>query len=776
MPNWAPIVIFAAVYTVVFAIISFGWWDIGGYGVETDAFSAFLPNTRKLLSGDFTPLDGFKGPGYHIAVALVSIVFRDLFISAKVVAILSAAAVIIVMFRAVNRNINQLTAWITVGLIAFNAQFMLYTVQVGTDMYFLALCVGTACLILEKRTLKWTLLAGALTGFTYLTRFNGLFLIAAGFLIMLLADRDERDLKARLLRTGVFLGAAFLVVLPWSLYTLSEGRGFFFNRNYLNVGYLMWGEGTVSWDQYWAFVKPVFGSFGDVIMGSWGLFIWKLMQNSVVHVWQDLTRLLADVGTGFTIPLAFLWAAAIIGGIVLAIRRWQWKTWPAILIGLAGYGILVTVFYGARFSLPMLPFYAVAAAIPVGLLATDPEIERNLRRAIGAGTAVLIAAGALAGYNQTQMLLSGAPTEVAAVARAMAGNVEPGAKVLARKPHIAWHLGLKYGQIPMIRTIDELPEIAMKQRAKYLYVSTIEAALRRPLIPLLTNPANAPTYLKALVSTPGARPSILYEFMLKMPPEITSSYKPMKRKKPDMPVKVRLARAYNRAGKSDLAQRMLTEVIAENPHEASAHLVLLEMELSRVTTSLRDPKSTIPARKDALRQAREVGKKMQALAQTYPESKFVQTTYADEMKTAGDIPEAVEAYKRAWAIDTTDMLLLGVIGEMQLSMNSYAAAESTFTTIVEKMPDDFKAHAGLGTAKMAMRKVPEAIREFKISMSMDSSEVEVRAKLADAYAVIGDSARSTRHWQEVIKQTGRRSYFQYVARRALGLSTEGYGP
>ncbi|HDS73903.1 MAG TPA: hypothetical protein ENN56_00030, partial [Firmicutes bacterium] len=228
--NW----IVTGSYAVVMGVISFTMWPVGGYGVETDAFAGYLPDAAKLLNGSFTTLDGFKGPGYHIAVAAVGLIVRDLFLAAKLIAIVSASAVLLLTFRLVRAFLGAKAAWITFAVIATNAQFALYTIQVGTDVYFLALAVAAGYFILDRpgvsrtRHVRRAFIAGAIGGLAYLTRYNGLFLLLGGTIVYLLADwketpeysetTDEQPLpwRTRVYRTIAFVFAAAITILPWS--------------------------------------------------------------------------------------------------------------------------------------------------------------------------------------------------------------------------------------------------------------------------------------------------------------------------------------------------------------------------------------------------------------------------------------------------------------------------------------------------------------------------------------------------------------------------------
>ncbi len=559
-------------YAAVMGIVSFGMWPVGGYGVETDAFAGYLPDGARLLSGSFTTLDGFKGPGYHLAVAAVGFIVRDLFIAAKLIAIFSASAVLLLTFRLVRKYLGAKIAWVTFAVIATNAQFALYTIQVGTDLYFLALAVAAGYLILDrpgvsrKRHVRRAFIAGALAGLAYLTRYNGLFLLVGGTIVYLLADwkeipeysetSDEQPLpwRTRAYRTIAFIFAAALMVLPWSLFTYSQGRGFFYNVNYLNIAYEMFGADKVSWDQFWEYFPSVFHGFGDVLSGQFGAFIAIVARNSVTHLWLDFTRvLMAGAGPIVTLAAA-LWCVLIVTGIVSAIRRYRLRAWPVVLLGLLTYGVLVPVFYGERFSLPMLVWYAVLAsiaAIEATRRASWPDI---VRFAPALALALLLTAGAYVSWFQVRALLDNSPVEVHLIAKSYDKPLPEGSRVLARKPHIAWFLGAEYARIPLLDSIDELPEIARSHYAKYLFVSSIEAGLRRPLIPLL-DPRNAPPYLRPIVATRG-RPAVLYEFTFDVPPapHTDESYRPPDRAN-EPPLLIRIGDAYRQAGRRDLAEQ-----------------------------------------------------------------------------------------------------------------------------------------------------------------------------------------------------------------------------
>ena len=762
----------AALYVVICAVLSFGYWSVGGYGVETDALGGYLPETQNLLNGKFTPLDGFKGPGYHLAVAAVGLFVRDLFWAAKIIALVAAGAVLVLLFRLASRHLGRAVGWVAVLIVATNAQFVLYTIQVGTDMYFLALAVGTAVFLLERRTAWRALFAGALAGLAYLTRYNGLFLVVGGLGIMLLADRESVGLRARLLRTGAFFAAVCAAILPWSLFTWSRGVGFFYNQNHLNIAYELYGRDVVSWDQFWAYFSPAFTSFGDVLGANPGRFAKMVLANSAEHLWLDW-RLVLVAGEGrWVVPVAILWGLTLGVGLVLVLRRYRWSAWPSVFLGLLAYGVLVPVFYGERFSLPMVPVYAVLVAAAVVWMAREVRQPYVVRFAPAAAFVVFLWAGGRATFSAVEGLLANSPQDVELIAQTIDHTLPKGERILARKPHIAYFLGLQFVRMPMLNSLDELPEIARSTHARYLFVSGIEAALRRPLIPLLDQ-RNAPPFLKPIAATSG-QPAVLYEFAMDVPP-MPPPRPTAKASAPEAPQAVRLGRAYLAAGRADLAHEQFMKALAENPDEPTAHLGLIQIDEARAQSALRNPDAPVEARSGALRALAEVERKLTNLAGRFPNSHEVQLALGDLLVRRNKHREAIEAYRRAVKLDPNDPLILGVLGDLERTTEQYAEAEDLYRRLLSLTPDDPEAHRALGQVLLAQNRAAEALDHLRRAFAMDSTSVQTRAALARAYKAVGDSTKAQPLWEEVLRQSTPGDPLHFEASIELGL-TPSFGP
>jgi len=757
-------------YLLVMAIISFGFWRIGGYGVETDAFSSFLPEARDLLHGRLTPLDGFKGPGYHLAVAAVGLVVRNLFWAGKIVSLASAAAVLLILTRLVWAHLGRWVALLVFLIVATNAQFVLYTIQVGTDMYFLALTVMTAALVLDRpdasrrRSMRRAALAGLLAGLAYLTRYNGLFLILGGTVVLLLADWREipeysetehrRPLpwRVRVGRTATFLAASAIVIVPWSLFTWSQSRGFFYNLNYLNIAYEMYGRDRVAWDQFWEFLRPAFGSFGDVLGGHAADFVRMVLRNMVAHVWLDWRHLLVAGDAPWAAPVAVLWGVMTVFGLVATLWRWRLHAWPALFLGLATYGMLVPVFYGERFSLPMLPIYATLAAIAVAEIVRRATLISLLRYAPAVVLILLLWAGASVTVAATGDLLGTSPEEIGLIVGQSKGHVIAGERVLARKPHVAWYLGLDLVRMPIIQSLDDLPQIARQTHARYLFVSVIEAGLRQPLIPLL-DPANAPRYLRPIAATQG-HPAVLYEFTITIPPKPAQRPQAKSAKESTTPLPVQLGRGYLAAGRFDLARQQFTDVLRRNPNEPTALLGMVELDLASQMSALSSTRQpTEEMRTRAYRAMEDATEKTAELAGRFPQSREVQLAWGDILVRQGQYEAAILPYRQAAVLDSTDPIVIGGLGDLQRAVGDLAGAEKSYRRLLELLPGDPEVHRALGQVLASEDRLPEALEQLGRAFAIDSTSIETEAALARALSATGDTAQARIRWRAILRKT-----------------------
>ncbi len=499
----------AAVYFVVMLWIALKYHVVGDYGVETDFYWSYVPQARHILQGSL-PIEDFHGPLYPLVLAAASLITKDLFHAGVVLSVLSASVVLWAVFETVRRLVRADVAAMTVLLVAVNPTFVQYSYTAGTDMFFFTLTMLATWALFKDAERRWpsVAIAGTLFGLAYLTRYNGIFALAGIPAAILVADPHGHSFRERARTAGVFAGVFLLTIAPWGIYALVEKGSFFYNRNYLNIAYEMFGRGKVGWDAYWYGAASQYQSLSQVILADPGAFVSTIGGNVLDHLAGDLGKL-----AGW--PLGVL---AVVGGALSFRERLDRRLLALYIVGASFFGLLLLVFYGERFSLYLLPLYVVLALRTL----TWPSLAAWRLWGtvqIGGVAAIVLVLWQFAGsksYNSAQ--IDSGPAEVVQVGRWFEANQpapEPGTIVVARKPHIAYYLNMTLEMFPPVTTQEELFSALRRVKASYLYYSPMEAGLR-PQFQYLLDPAKAPSGLRPLVST-AVPPAVLYRVELNEP-------------------------------------------------------------------------------------------------------------------------------------------------------------------------------------------------------------------------------------------------------------------
>jgi len=188
---------------------------------------------------------------------------------------------------------------------------------------------------------------------------------------------------------------------------------------------------------------------------------------------------------------------AVAGLLFVAAYR-RTRLWGAyLLFGFLYFLTLIPVFYGTRFSLPMLAFYSAAAIAPFGwerLSEMVAGIERRFPVRIFAFLLIWMP-GALTANARTQdpgtRVDPGRSYETLEAADYLSAHAQGGI-LLARKPHVAFLSHMRFAPIPQINSPAELHRAARQAGASYLLVSGAEMALRAGVRPLAQPEARVP--------------------------------------------------------------------------------------------------------------------------------------------------------------------------------------------------------------------------------------------------------------------------------------------
>jgi len=260
--------VIAVFYFVILLILSLLYHKVGDYGIETDFFWGYVPNAKSFINGDLQ-IDAFRGPLYPMVLGLVNLIISNYFISGIIIGILSASILIFLTFELVKKIFSPIVSLFVSSLLVFNPIFVQYTYSAGTDMMFNVLAVATLFFFFKDKEINYRniVIAAMLGGLSYLTRYNGVFLLGFVFII-LFVNYWNNDWLQRIKSSTGFVAVFILTITPWGIYCLNEKGSFFYNENYKNIAYELYGKGNMSWDKFWfsessSFTSEYWGKFHD---------------------------------------------------------------------------------------------------------------------------------------------------------------------------------------------------------------------------------------------------------------------------------------------------------------------------------------------------------------------------------------------------------------------------------------------------------------------------------------------------------------------------------
>ncbi len=489
--------IIAAVYFVVILYIGIKYHVVGDYHVETDFFQVYVPAAKDVLKGIWQ-IDDFRGPGYPAVLSLFGALFNNYFTAGIILSAFTSSLTLFFIFETIKKLFRVDVAFIVVVLTAVNKTFVQYSYTAGTDMTFNMFVAASLYFLFrsdERKRLNIALVS-LFSAAAYLTRFNGIFVLAAVPAIILI-DIFSLKLKDRIFTSVIFIGLFFLFILPWGLYVLGEKGSFFFNRNYLNIAYEMFAKGRIGWDQYWNVEASKYNSLLQVIMADPSLFVSTLFKNLYEHFLSDM-ELLVGWGT------AICFGAGIIG---------MWKERPNkkqlsyFAFGGFFFVVLLTVFYGERFSLFLIPIYTT-----IGVSALAWQRWRAVSFYNGFFIALILVVWSFStSYNFNKENIDSGPKEIVSIANWFNTNVKDADEtkiIVCRKPHIAFYINKKMVYFPYVNSWQELEIETKKINASYLFYGIFEANMR-PEFQQLLDPRQSPPWLEPVTYTANP-PSVLY--------------------------------------------------------------------------------------------------------------------------------------------------------------------------------------------------------------------------------------------------------------------------
>lgn len=503
--------VLSLVYFLILISISFSYHKIGDYGLETDFYMRYVPNAESFLNGSIV-IDGFQGPMYPMLLGLVKSIVGDYMKAGQLINALSVSLFLLAITLVFKRIFSTPIALGIFLITAANKHIIQNTYSCGTDMLFLGLLGGMIYFLLIEQKASWKniILTGVFAGLTFLTRFNGLFMVLGILFSYTILNIYHVNWKDRLIHSAAVFTLFLGIYSPYGFYTQSEKGSFMFNTNYKNVAWTYQAEGKVTWDEFWHenwCGKNNIHGVTDVVFYDFGAFVSNYFSTLITNLSNDFDQLLGTIDhssqtakeeTSFYGYLIGIMAIIGLLSYLLNFPKDDRRQIAFIVLNLIFWGVLGLVFYNPRFSMFLIPFYLVMAMRVFELPAIKKAMPSIQTWAIPLISVIffIISAKDAKSYNTDKISIG--PKEMPKLQKWFKRN-EPTPKagdgIFARKPHIAYYTGLKFNMFPVVKSWEEFLSKIKERNIKYIYYGNFEYG-HRPQLRILTEPKKVPPPLE----------------------------------------------------------------------------------------------------------------------------------------------------------------------------------------------------------------------------------------------------------------------------------------
>ncbi len=489
----------AALATLALAWVALALHPVGDYFTESD-FYGYADGARLLQHGhlDFSRYS-VVGPLYELLLAAVSFAVRDAFRAGQLISVVAAGGVLLLWAAIVRRRAGEAAALWTVLFIAANPVFVRYATSATTDMLAVLLQSAAVAALLSASEPRTAFRAGALAALAALTRYSALYLVPAAFLVFMLWPAPGlAPGRTRFWSIVWFILGFAVLALPWLVPSLRAGQVPGAN---LFQSFSFYTDPAATRNIQDAVPDLTAGGYRsllNVVRGQPGALAVRLLANLPDHLMRDLRDLVG-------LPVS-----AVCGiGLLLALFDGSWRRLqPVALVGALLFGSLLPVFYSERYALPLVPYFATLAGLAAGSTLLALRFGPPWLWLKGLAALWPLALSVQGAVAQQRWLAGQLPVEVLPAASVLRAVAPPGARIMARKPHVGFYSGLTSVAFPRVRNLAELADHGRASGARFLYFSWYEAELRPEFWYLLDSTAVVPGL--ARIPFPAPHPALLY--------------------------------------------------------------------------------------------------------------------------------------------------------------------------------------------------------------------------------------------------------------------------
>jgi len=478
---------------------------LGGFDVETDFYGGYAPEAKAFLSGTIV-IDAYHGPLYPLVLGLTSLVVGDLFRTGIMIAIFSAAMVVYTVFEMTKSISSADIAFLTTVFTAVNLTFVFYSYSAGTDMFFVMLALAGIFLLFRKPEVTIPELCGSsvLLGCAYLVRYNGIVFLVSIPLVLAFGGLQVKG-KNKFTATAIW-GIVFLATIaPWSIYLKIHKGSFFYNTDYQNLAFELFGGGLANWDQFWFKAANKYTSYWDVLSADPLLVVKTLLVNTYEHFANDISSL----------NNLFVGIPSAVGVALFAFSRPPKRAVGLAAIYVSFFAVLLTMFYTERFSLFLLPFYSFFAAYAVKRVLAAVRKDKPLVVIVNLAVGAIIVLTFLASWSYNSVMIANKGADDMIYLTEWYHNKFhdqfSDAKLAARKPHMPYLLNMKWYPFPLIDNYDTLLAVFRRDSVRFLYYGYFEGSNRPQFKNLLEDVPHPGLKMLSIVKHQNSVRSVLYE-------------------------------------------------------------------------------------------------------------------------------------------------------------------------------------------------------------------------------------------------------------------------
>lgn len=484
--------LFTNKYFPVFIILLFGitysvfglFHKMGNFDVETDFYGLYAHDVQRLLDGDMVE-ERDHAPGYAVMVAGLTLITGDVFAGGKALSVISAIGLIWVFYKLADLLFDRYLALMSLAVIS--VMTIPFSFVVGLDIVFTFFFVASIYLYYkdEGQNGKWLVLSGIVSGITYLIRYNGILLPMGVVAIVLFLNPNDLDLKGKIRHLAYYGGSMVLIILPWLIFLAFFDAGGVSSPG-LNVAiaWEFYGQGGEFTGDERALVDPRFDSLMTIVFYD--------IQHFVTHYMKNIADRFEHFSlSAFPFPGFYF----LVTGLLLFMTSANRRQVSLFVFPVLGFLVLCLVNYITRYYLFIIPFFVVFVAFffryqyPANRYFSWFSMN-YVKWPVFALLLVFMLRGSV---NRAQFEIKSEPRHLISLADRLYSE-DGSVKVMARKPHLAFLANMKFENIPMVGSVDEMMESVNKLNCKYVYYGSQERKYR-PELAQLMNPESVANYL-----------------------------------------------------------------------------------------------------------------------------------------------------------------------------------------------------------------------------------------------------------------------------------------